>query len=198
MRKTDDKIILQMLDEGKSQSDIARHFGVSRNAIHLRVKRLNALPKSFDKLTEKEKSFAIEKAKGAKNYHAALVSHDVTSMESAATTAKRLMQKPTVRVAIRDLMRQQNLTREYRIKKLKEHVDSKDGHLSLRALDQSWKLDGAYAEQEVESQLSYDVMSRNLKELFKEQQQLAKELGIEDPIEISISDIDDDELQELD
>lgn len=39
------------------------------------------------------------------------------------------------------------MDRSYRVGKLKQHVDNKDPGISLKALDQSWRLDGAYQEE---------------------------------------------------
>jgi len=57
----------------------------------------------------------------------------------------RLAKDPDIRQAIADLMDEKGLTQDYRIGKLKEHVDNLDPNVSLRALEQSWKLDGSYA-----------------------------------------------------
>ena len=59
MRKTDDNTILEMLKDGKTQKEIAAHFGVSPAAICKRVKRLLPPPESLQELTEKEQAFAV-------------------------------------------------------------------------------------------------------------------------------------------
>ena len=63
MRKTDDETIIKMLGEGKTQKQVAEHFGVSPAAICKRVKRILPEPKSFENLTAKEQRFALEVAK---------------------------------------------------------------------------------------------------------------------------------------
>jgi hypothetical protein len=69
----------------------------------------------------------------------------VKSRESAKVLASNLMKRPDVKQAITDLMDQKGLTQEYRVERLKSHVDHADPNISLKALDQSWRLDGSYA-----------------------------------------------------
>ena len=55
MRITDDKTILDMLKDGKTQKEIAAHFGVSPAAICKRAKWLLPPPESLEELTEKSR-----------------------------------------------------------------------------------------------------------------------------------------------
>lgn len=71
---------------------------------------------------------------------------DVTSRQSAKALQNALMQKDDIQIAIKDLMQVYGLTRGYRIHKLRDHVDSPDPVVSLKALDLSWKLDGSYSD----------------------------------------------------
>jgi DNA-binding Lrp family transcriptional regulator len=148
MRKIDDNILLEMLKTGKTQKEIAEHFGVSPVAVCKRLKRLLP-PPDLNKygLTEKQKGFVIEKAKGKTNTQAAMTSYDVNSLESAKTIGKNLMDKPEVKDAITELMNFHGMTRSYRIGKLKNHVDHIDPIVSLKALDMTFKLDGSYGDQ---------------------------------------------------
>jgi len=145
MRKTDDETILKMLKEGKPQKEIAEHFGVSPAAICKRVKRLLPPPKSLECLTEKEQKFCIEVAKGKTQTQAVMNSYEVTSRKSAKVMGSQLMDKPEIQMAINELMDYHGLTKSYRILRLKNHVDSRDPHVSLKGLDMSFKLDGSYA-----------------------------------------------------
>jgi len=155
-RKTDDGIILQMLHEGKTQKEIAAHFDVSPAAICKRVKKLlNKKPESFERLTNKEQRFALSVAEGKTQTQAALDSHECSSLDSAKSMGHQLMQKPDIRTAVADLMQEEGLTRRYRVQKLKTHVDHPDPNVSLKGLDQSWKLDGAYTEKHVHAHVSY-------------------------------------------
>jgi hypothetical protein len=144
MRKTNDEEILKMLKEGKTQKEIATHFGVSPAAICKRVKRLLPPPASLEQLTPKEQRFCLEKAKGQTATDSALKSFDVTSRESAKVIGSQLMKKDNVQTAIKDLMEFHGLTGSYRILKLKGHVDNRDPSVSLKALDMSFKLDSSY------------------------------------------------------
>jgi len=145
MRKINDNLLLQMIQEGREQKEIAKHFGVSPAAVCKRLKRLAPPPPSLEVLTEKEQLFAIEKAKGVTATQAAMKSYECSSLQSAKAIGSQLMGKPEIREAIEDLMESHGLTRAYRVKKLKQHVDHADPGISLKALDMSYKLDGSYA-----------------------------------------------------
>jgi len=168
MRKTNDEVILRMLQEGKKQKEIAEHFGVSPVAICKRVKRLLPPPKSLDSLTDKEKKFVSEVARGRTKTEAALKSFDVNSRESAKTIGIELMKKPQVEMAVKDLMEYYGMGRAYRVQKLKGHVDNRDPNISLKALDQSWKLDGGYVEHHIHHVVDWAELVRREEELDKE------------------------------
>jgi hypothetical protein len=147
VKRTNDNEILQMLRDGKQQKDIAAHFGVTPSYICKRVRLLlpHDEPESFKSLTEKEKRFVLEKAKGKTNLDAAMKSYDVTSRESAKVLGSNLMDKEEIRLAIDELMEQAGMGRRYRVQRLKTCVDHHDPNVTLKALDQSWRLDGSYA-----------------------------------------------------
>jgi len=144
-RKVDDNIVLQLLREGKNQRQIAEYFQVSPVAICKRLKKILPKPKSLDNLTPKEQKFAIAVAEGKSRTQAALDSFDVSSRASAKAMQNALMEKDDVRLAIAELMNIFGLTRGYRINKLKSHVDHVDPSISLKAIEQTWKLDGSYS-----------------------------------------------------
>lgn len=146
MRKINDTKLVQMIQEGKQQKEIAEYFGVSPAAICKRLKRLTPLPPSLEALTEKEQRFVIAKAKGATATQAAMKSYECSSLQSAKAIGSQLMGKPEIREAIDSLMENEGLTRAYRVKKLKQHVDHNDPGVSLKALDMSFKLDGSFIE----------------------------------------------------
>lgn len=144
-RKINDKELLEFLREGKkNQKEIAEHLGVSPVAIHKRIKRLNALqlPKSLENLTEKEKNFAIAVASGQSRTNAVMQSYDVTSRESAKALQQTLMKNPEIRTAIDDLMELKGIGREYRVEKLKQHLENPDPVVSLKSLDMAFKIAG--------------------------------------------------------
>jgi hypothetical protein len=55
------------------------------------------------------------------------------------------MVKDEIKMAIDELMNHCGLTKGYRVRKLKSHVDNRDPNVSLKGLDMSFKLDGSYA-----------------------------------------------------
>ena len=168
MRKTDDNVILQMLREGKTQKEIAEHFNVSGAAICKRVKKLlNKKPESFENLTEKEQRFALAISEGKTQTQAALDSHECSSLDSAKSMGYQLMQKPDIQTAVAEIMQETGLTRRYRVQKLKGHIDHPDPNVSLKGLDQSWKLDGAYTEKHVHVHMSYPGMLQKNAEIQK-------------------------------
>lgn len=148
-RKIDDNLLLAMIQEGKEQKEVATYFNCSPAAICKRLKRLSR-PSPEDvldkySLTDKQKAFCIEKAKGRTNTQAALAAYETSSMESAKVIGSQVMAKPEVRLAMDELMEHVGMGRGYRIRRLKSHVDNQDPIVSLKALDLSWKLDGSYA-----------------------------------------------------
>lgn len=160
-RKTDDNVILQMLREGKTQKEIAEHFNVSGAAICKRVKKLlGKKPESFENLTEKEQKFALAIAEGKSQTRAALDSHDCSSLDSAKSMGYQLMQKSDIQTAVAEIMQETGLTRRYRVQKLKSHIDHRDPNVSLKGLDQSWKLDGAYKEEQIHIHLTYEELKQ--------------------------------------
>ena len=172
MRITNDDTILQMLKDGHTQKEIAEHFGVSPAAICKRVKRLLPPPESLQDLTEKEQAFAVAISKGMTQTDAAMTAFDVTTRDSAKSLGCTLMTKPDIQVAVGDLMQQQGLTRTYRVRKLKQHVDNHDPNVSLKALDQSWKLEGAYTEKQVHVTATYADIVQNVKDIDAEIERL--------------------------
>ena len=155
-RIIDDTILLQMLEDGKQQKEIAQFFGVSAAAICKRIKRLQpSEPKSLKNLSAKEQNFAIAIAEGKTQTDAAMSSFDVTTRDSAKTIGCRLMKQHDIQTAVAEIMQQEGLTRKYRVQKLKTHVDNRDPNVSLKALDQTWKLDNSYNEPQVAVQINY-------------------------------------------
>ena len=143
MRKIDDELLLNLLKVGKSQKACSEHFHVSEAAISKRVKRL-CPPPSLERLTDRERRFAIEVANGASATQAALKTCDVTSRESAKVTGNNLLKKPDVRLGINELMDHFGMSRSYRINKLKDFVENADPSIGVRSLDMAFKLANDY------------------------------------------------------
>jgi predicted transcriptional regulator len=179
MRITDDDVILKMLKEGKTQKEIAAHFGVSPAAICKRVKKLLPPPESLQDLTEKEQAFAVAISKGMTQTDAAMTAFDVTTRASAKSLGCTLMTKPDIQTAVGDLMQQQGLTRTYRVRKLKQHVDNRDPNVSLKALDQSWKLEGAYTEKQVHVTATYADLVNAVEDIDAEIAKLEEKIRVE-------------------
>ncbi|OPY65606.1 MAG: Terminase small subunit [Syntrophorhabdaceae bacterium PtaU1.Bin034] len=149
-KKIDDTVLLRLYqDEGKSQKEIAGYFGCTPPPVCRRLKKLlpKRTPEAFEKLTDKEKQFCVAMTEGKNQTDAALEAYDTESRKSAKVIGSNLMTKPEIQLAISELMEINGLTRNYRIKKLKKHVDNKDANVSLRALDMSFKLDNSYPPQ---------------------------------------------------
>ncbi len=142
-RITNDEEILQLRKESKTSKEIAEHFGVSKQAINKRLKKLNPKP-NLAHLTGPQQSFVVEMAKGEGHVDAVLKSYDVKDRKSAATMGIALLKQPEVTASIEALMNYNWLSRDYRIKKLKGHVDNQDANVSLKALDMTFKLDSSY------------------------------------------------------
>lgn len=157
-RKTDDKIILQMLEDGHSQKDIAKHFDVSPAAICKRVARLSAYPKTLKDLSPKEVRFAVSVAEGKSRTQSAIDAYDVSSMGSAKSLGSQLMKKPRVNAAISELMEYHGMGRSYRIQKLKEHLDSPDPVISLKSIEISFKADGTFREIQLPVPVNIEAM----------------------------------------
>ena len=144
-RKIDDDQLLDLLGKNRQQKEIAKILGVSEPAISKRIKKLLPSPESLHGLTFKEQRFVIEKAKGNTATQAALMSFDVSSIESAKVIGSQLLARPGIKAAISDLMEYHGLSPSYRVGRLKTHCDSRDPHVSIKAIQEANKMDGQYA-----------------------------------------------------
>jgi len=162
-----------MLRDGHSQKDIAAHFGVTPAAISKRLKRLVPdEPECMANLSDKEKKFVLEKAAGKTQTQAALASFECGSLASAKAIGHQLMAKNDIKIAVAELMQDEGLTRRFRVQKLKQHVENRDPNISLKALDQSWKLDGAYIDTRRHVIYDYNEICSSLEEVENEIAQL--------------------------
>lgn len=149
MKKVDDEKLIEMLEQKIPQKEIASYFGCAESYVTKRKKRLLGPNmdelETFSSLTDQQKRFVIAKAEGQTNVQAVTNSYEVTSKDSAKSLGTQLMQNPAIQQSLTELMNYNGLTKEDRIKQLKKLVYHNDGNISLRALDQTWKLDGSYA-----------------------------------------------------
>jgi predicted transcriptional regulator len=152
MRLIDDKAMLEMLDQGLSQKQVAGHFKVSEAAVSKRLKRLRSyqLPDSFERLTSKQQKFAISIAEGKSQTTAAMEAFDCADRTSGKALGSRMMKDPDVSVAIQDLLHQEGLGRRKRIRRLKALVMSKDLSVAGKGLDMAFKIAGEYAPEQVD------------------------------------------------
>ena len=91
----------------------------------------------------------------------------------------------------------EGLTRRYRVHRLKDHVDNVDPNVSLKALDQSWKLEGLYTEKHVHAHVTYEDLTREIEELDREIAKLEAELG-EEKDEILDGEFEEVDQEEVD
>lgn len=159
---------LQELLKMKSQKECAEHFQCSGAAICKAAKKLKAAdveePPTFAALTDKEKKFVIGKVvEGKTNTQAAQSAYEVTSLDSAKSLGYTMMQNPKIQESIAEIMNLNGLTKENRIQLLSKWAHCKDGNISLKALDQSWKLTGDYAPLQIDIE---DDISRTHLQVF--------------------------------
>ena len=145
-RKINDALLLKFIDAGKSQKEIAEFFGVSPAAVCKRLKKLRPAP-DLSHLTPKQREFVLNVAKGNSLTDSAMVAYDCKDRKSASAVSAELMRKPEITMSIAELMDYHGLSHSYRISRLKQHVDNPDPHVSLKALDMSFKLDNTYPPQ---------------------------------------------------
>ena len=144
-----DEIISLIEEQGLTMTRIGEMYGVSKNAISKRYKKIKLQeqqPESFKELTPKKQRFVMNVLDGKSPTQACCESHDVTSRQSAAALASRMMKEPEVSTAIADLMAQEGISKRARIAKLAEHIHGRDSAASVKCLDLSFKLDGSLVE----------------------------------------------------
>lgn len=151
IKKIDDNLLHQMISDGKPQREMARFFGVSDAAISKKIKRLNQSepPESFTSLAPKKRKFVLSKIEGKSNTASAIDAFNCGSVASAKTIGGRLARDPDVSAAIGDLMHAEGLGRRYRVRKLREVIESKDLGITCRGLDLANKLTGEYAPEKI-------------------------------------------------
>ena len=170
----------EMLRDGRTQADCARHFQVSGAAVCKAVKRLNAaeIPASMEKLTDKERVFVLNLAEGKNATESALIAYDCTSRDVAKTLGCRMAKDPDVTLALSDIMAQEAIPLRRRIQRLKDLIESKDLSAVSRGLDQSWRLDGSYAPEKFDVRADMAVRL-DVIALIKQQQEEKERLGEE-------------------
>jgi hypothetical protein len=189
MKKIDDEKLLQMLSENITQKEIAKRLGCVPSYITKRKKQLLATevvePPTYATLTDQQKKFCLAKAEGKTNMQAVTDSYEVTSSESAKSMATVLMKSPSIQASIAEIMDYHGLTNGACIKQLKTLVYSKDGNVSLKSLDQVWRLRGAYQVEPIRIEIDHRQLVVNLDaaiEALREQQGLEPGEVIDIPV----------------
>ena len=148
IRKINDQQLLDLVKKGVSQNEIAVRFQVSPAAVSKRLKYLGRkTPASFQKLTEKEKSFCLEYAQGKSATSAVMTSHDVSSRDSAKSYGSTLLKKPSIKSAIADIVNYYS-PKHSRAEKLAQHIHEGSEPASLKGLELAFRLDRSLEKKE--------------------------------------------------
>jgi transposase len=189
MRKINDDELIQLLKEGRmTQKQMAARFGVSEPAITKMTRKYRKLglykefelPKSFKNLSEKEQKFALALVEGKTQTQAAKEAFECTTEGSARSLGSQLAKDNDIQKVVSELMQEEGLTRRKRIQVLKNHIFNQDPNVSLKALDQTWKLEGLYTEKHVNLNINYADCVKEMEELNREIRELEKELGVQE------------------
>ena len=158
MKIIDDEAMMNLLNQGMNQKQVAEHFNVSEAAVSKRLKRLRSyqLPDSFERLTSKQQKFALSIAEGKSQTTAAMEAFDCADRTSGKALGSKMMKDPDVSIAIQDLLHQEGLGRRDRIRRLKALVMSKDLSVAGKGLDMAFKIAGEYAPEQI------DIKARSL------------------------------------
>jgi hypothetical protein len=117
-------------------------------------------PESMKLLSEEDKRFVFAKVEMKYGADAAEAVYQVQNRNSAKALACMKMKDPLIRASVVELMDMRGLTKDDRIQQLKKLVFSKDGNISLRALDQTWRLDGSFQPLQVDFNVNYDPVGQ--------------------------------------
>jgi hypothetical protein len=181
IRKTNDSVILEMLDAGRTQADIARHFCVSAMAICKRVRKLRPpeLPEALKRLTVKERKFALAKAEGKTATQAALASFECGSMDSAKSIGSELSKRDDIQKAVAVLLQEEGLGRRRRAQILSYHAENLiDSQASLKAVDLANRMENLYIEKQLNVNVDYGEICRDIADVRARRRELARELGL--------------------
>ncbi len=153
MKRVNDEELKKMFEEeGKTKRAIAKHFDVSEQYIGKRLKQLEAfrLPESFERLSVKQKKYALAIAEGKNQTDAAMTAYNCADRTSAKALGCKESKDPDVAIAISDLLHQEGIGRRKRIQRLRDMIECQDLSIVGKGLDMANKLVGEYAPQQVE------------------------------------------------
>jgi len=169
-----DEQLIELMEENLNLPQMFERLNgaISKVAIHKRIKRLEKrlqpLPDSFQKLTQKQQQFVSNVVAGDNQTTAALKAFDCQDRKSAAVIATRLMHDPDLNEAITSLMAQAGIGKRQRIEKMSEYIHGRDSAASCRMLELSFKLDRSLVDQ-IEHSVSIESI-RALMALIPDQQ----------------------------
>ena len=169
---------------------------MSETAISKAVRRLKAaaIPASVEKLTDKQRVFALNLLEGKNATDSAMAAYDCASRDVAKTLGCRMAKEPDITTALADIMAQEGIPLRTRIQHLKRLIESNDLSAVSRGLDMSWKLDGAYAAEKIQVQVDHVQLKVNLDKAIDA---LRKEQGLEPGEVINIHKLADRDVIEV-
>ena len=148
MKRIDDNELIQMIEAGTPQRDIAKQMNVSESAISQRVsklKRAAVQTEALEGLTQGQQTFALCVASGMNQTEAALQAFNCSDRDSARVMGCQTAKHPDVSEAIQMIMASEGLDRRSLVKRLKRHVyNDIDANISLRATTEGLKLMDCY------------------------------------------------------
>lgn len=167
MKKIDDIELLELIDSGITRKEIADRFGCSQVAVSKRLAKLrpdNIESLKIDSLTPKEKVFVTAIVSGETQTNSALKAYDVTTRDSAKSLGSALMSNKNIKEAIAEI-REREIPLNHLVERLKDHVDSVDPTVSIRAIDMGLKLHDAYpVEKRMNLNIEVDIHPVDLSE----------------------------------
>lgn len=146
MKKINDVELLKLVESGTTRKEIADRFECSQVAVSKRLAKLrpdSIEPLKIDSLTPKEKVFVTTIVSGETQTNSALKAYDVTTRDSAKALGSTLMSNKNIKEAIAEI-REREIPLNHLVERLKDHVDSVDPTVSIRAIDMGLKLHDAY------------------------------------------------------
>jgi len=153
--KVDVNEMLQLREQGWTQTALAERYGVSQPRIAKLIRRAcpPPEPECMADLTPQERTFVKAKAVGVSNTQAAFMAYECKDRASAKSLGSITHKRPRIQAAIREWLEHVGLTPEYRAARLKSCTDSKDPNVILKALDQSHRILGDYSPERQEVRL---------------------------------------------
>jgi hypothetical protein len=138
--------IIELHHQGVPQHEIARIVDRSRAYVNKVIKGSLAEPEPpllIDGMTKEDARFCAEWFATENATEAYSRSHIVASRDVAKTMGSRTLKRPDIRAALQEIM-DKEIPVSKLLKKLGQHVDSRDSAVSLKAVDMGLKLHDVY------------------------------------------------------